>query len=88
MKIREGFVLRDVAGKTIVIATGELSKEYHAIMTMNETGKLIWQCLEKGMSEAEVVDAILAECEDATREVVEKDVSAFVDKLKKVNIVE
>ena len=46
MKIRDGFVVRDVGGKTYVVAVGELSKSFSCMITLNETGKLIWQTLE------------------------------------------
>ena len=42
MKIKDGFVLRDIAGDTVVIATGELSKTFHGMIKLNSTGKEIW----------------------------------------------
>ncbi|MBQ7412153.1 MAG: PqqD family protein [Clostridia bacterium] len=88
MKIREGFILRDVAGQSFVVATGALSREYQGMITLNETGKFIWQCLEKQMSSDQIVDAVVAEYEDADRAVVAKDVEGFINKLVKDKIVE
>lgn len=88
MKIREGFILRDVANKTFVVAVGELSKTFTGIITLNETGKFIWQLLEKDATEDEIVEKLVAECEDAQRDVVQKDVKAFIEKLKGDNILE
>ena len=88
MKIKEGFILRDVADKTFVVAVGELSKTFNGIITLNETGKFIWQLLSKETTEAEIVEKLLSECEDAEREVVEKDVKAFIEKLKGDQILE
>ena len=88
MKIREGFILRDVADKTFVVAVGELSKIFTGIITLNETGKFIWQMLEKGASSEEIVEKLLEECEDAEREIVEKDVDAFIEQLKGDKILE
>lgn len=88
MKIREGFILRDVADKTFVVAVGELSKTFTGIITLNETGKFIWQLLEKDASEEEIVEKLIEECEDAQREIVEKDVKAFIEQLKGDNILE
>ena len=48
MKIKDGFVLRDIAGDTVVIATGELSKTFHGMIKLNSTGKEIWQILSSG----------------------------------------
>ena len=33
MKIKSGFIKRDVAGKTMVVATGELSKSFKGMIT-------------------------------------------------------
>ena len=47
MKIKEGFVLRDVVGQAVVIAVGEASKKFHGMINLNSTGKVIWQGVEK-----------------------------------------
>ena len=88
MKIRDGFVVRDVGGKTYVVAVGELSKSFSCMITLNETGKLIWQTLENGATKEEVVDKILSVYEGADRETVEKDVALFIERLAKDNILE
>ena len=88
MKIKSGFILRDVGGKTFVVAVGERSKEFKRMITLNETGKFIWQTLEKGATVEEVVEAIVTtyECDD--RALVEKDVNIFVEKLERDDILE
>lgn len=88
MRIKEGFILRDVADKTFVVAVGELSKTFNGIITLNETGKFIWQLLTKDTTEEEIVEKLLIECEDAQRDVVEKDVKSFIEKLKGDRILE
>lgn len=88
MKIREGFILRDVAGKSFVVATGALSQQYQGMITLNETGKFIWQCLEKEMSSEEIVKAIISTYEDASEDIVRADVEKFINGLVKEKIVE
>ena len=56
MKIKSGFVLRDVAGKTFVVATGELSKTFKGMITLNETGKYIWKLLENEITKEEIIN--------------------------------
>lgn len=41
MKIKAGFVIRRVAGKYIVVATGKASREFHGMVRFDETGKTI-----------------------------------------------
>jgi len=88
MKIRNGFILRDVAGKTFVVATGELSKEFNGMITLNETGKFIWLLLQNETSKEDIVEAIMKEYECDDRKVVQSDVDNFVALLKKDNVLE
>ena len=55
MRIKEGFVLREVAGQIMVIATGEASKSFHGMIKLNGTGRDIWVALQAGKSELEII---------------------------------
>ena len=88
MKIKSGFILRDLAGSTFVVAVGERSREFKNMITLNETGKIIWQTLQNESTVDDVVNALLNECEGATREVIEADVNEFIAKLKGDGILE
>lgn len=88
MKIKNGFILRDVGGKTFVVAVGDRSREFKGMITLNETGKFIWKALETENTIDGVVDALMAayECDD--RATIEADVKAFVAKLEGDGILE
>ena len=58
MRIKKGFVLREVAGQNMVIATGEASKDFHGMIKLNNTGKEIWQGLQEGLSEIEIAKGL------------------------------
>ena len=88
MKIKSGFVLRDVAGKTFVVATGELSKTFKGMITLNETGKYIWKLLENEITKEEIVENMLSVYEGVDRVTIEADVDKFVAKLAGDNILE
>lgn len=88
MKIREGFIARDVGNKTFVVAVGELSKKFNVMITLNETGKAIWQAMQTETTVDEVVEKLLSEFEDADKDLVKKDVNAFINKLDAANILE
>ena len=89
MKIKEGFVLREVAGSDIVVPTGKAQLSFNGIMTLNDVGKFIWKMLERetGASREEIIDAVLAEY-DADAEAVEKDVDRFIFKLRTQSLIE
>lgn len=88
MKIKSGFILRDVGGKSFVVAVGDRSREFKGMITLNATGKIIWKTLENDATVEDAVDAIMNACEGAPRDVVEADVKAFIDKLAGDNILE
>lgn len=79
MKLKEGFVLRTVAGDTIVVPTGA-TLDLNMMITLNETGKFLWEKLEKGAEEEELVAALLSEY-DVAEETAKAHVVAFVQKL-------
>ncbi len=77
MRIKEGFVLREVAGQAVVIATGEASKSFHGMIKLNETGCAIWEGLAAGKSDAEIAEQ-LASAYGISAEQAAADVAAFV----------
>ena len=79
MKLKDGFVLRTVKGETVVIPTGR-DMELNMMITLNETGKLLWELLEKGADTQVLVQALL-ETYDVDRTTAEGHVQLFVDKL-------
>lgn len=87
MKIKEGFILREVAGSYLVVAVGKAVKEFGGVVNLNETGAFLWKLLEKSSTESEMVDALLSEY-DVDRDTAEKDVKAFMDKLMEAKLVE
>lgn len=58
MKIKDGYILRVVAKQNVVLpTTGDL--ELDRMLTLNATGKFLWERLEKGAQKSELVDAML-----------------------------
>lgn len=88
MKIRNGFVAREIAGQYVVVALGETSKIFNGIIKLNESAKLIWDMLVRGAEKEEIVKALLNEYEGVDAAVVEADVDNFINKLEGANILE
>lgn len=85
MKIKDGFVLREVGDNFIVVAVGEGIKTFNGMIQLNDTGALLWKLLEKGANEQELVTAMLKEY-NVTKEVAESDVKEFIESLKEANL--
>ena len=86
MKIKEGFLLRKVAGETVVIPTGE-GLDLNMMITLNETGAFLWEKLQEETTEQALLAAMLAEY-DVDEKTAADAISAFVAKLKENGIAE
>lgn len=85
MKIKDGFILREVAGNYIVVSVGTRVKEFNGVINLNETSALLWKQLEQGATEDQLVEALIKEYE-VDKELAKKDVQAFVSKLKEARL--
>ena len=79
MKLKDGFLLRQVAGENVVLPTGR-ELDLNMMITLNDTGRFLWERLNTEISEEALVEALLSEY-DVDRETAEKSVAAFVKKL-------
>ena len=80
MKIKKGFVLRVVGGEHVVVPVGEMSKNFHGMINLNETGAFLWRFFSEEHSVDEGVTALLGEYEGA-EELARADVTRFTETL-------
>ena len=79
MKIKEGFLLRQVAGQTVVLPTGS-GMDLNMMINLNETGAFLWEKLKEEHDESSLVAALLAEY-DVDEATAKQAVVNFVAKL-------
>lgn len=87
MKIKNGFVVREIAGKSVVIALGEASKSFHGMIELNGTARIIWDMLAEGKENREIVKAITDSFE-IDKDTASADVEHFISALKGANVLE
>ena len=87
MKIKENYVMREVAGQAIVIAVGEESERFKGMINLNRTGKEVWRYLEKDMDLVEIVKKIV-EKYDVDENTAMLDVENMINKLFQSGILE
>lgn len=80
MKINSNFVLRSIADNWIALPVGEAVVDFRGMLTLNESGVILWRKLEGGATREELIDTLLAEY-DVTPDVAESDVDAFIKRL-------
>ena len=79
MKLKDGFILRRVAGETVVLPVGS-GLDLNMMITLNDTGAFLWEQLGNETDEAALVAALLKEY-DVDEATARSAVSAFVKKL-------
>ncbi len=87
MKIKENYVMREVAGQAIVIAVGEESKKFKGMINLNRTGKDVWTGLEKGLNLAEIVKK-MADDYEVDENTAMQDIESMVNRLLKIGVLE
>lgn len=87
MKIKSDYVMREVAGTSVVVPTGKVSVDFSGIITLNGTGAFLWKQLRENRNEQELISALLEEYEtDETT--AGSDVSEFLKTLKAADLIE
>lgn len=83
MKIKDGFALRQVAGSYVVLPLAESSAVFNGMLTLNESGVVLWRRLAEGCSLEELVVALTDEYE-VTEETARADVERFIAKISEI----
>lgn len=87
MKIKEGFVLRSVAGSNIVVPVGRAALDFNGMITLNDSGAFLWKVLENGADVDTMVKSLLAEY-DVDSETARRCSEEFVAKLNEAGCLE
>lgn len=87
MKIKENFVLRNIADEYIVMPTGSSIAEFDGAVALNEVSAFIFEKLRNPASKEDLVAALLDEY-DVDAETAARDVDALVSKFEKMGIIE
>lgn len=81
MKLKDGFILRQIGAQHIVVPVGAQTVDFDCMLTLNGTGALLWQKLQEECTEEELVAALLAEY-DVSDDTARADVARFVGSLQ------
>jgi len=80
MKIKDGYILRQVAGEYVAIPSGE-QVDLNRMITLNATGAFLWEHLKEETTPEVLSEALQAEY-DVDAETAAIAVSSFLDRLK------
>ena len=84
MKLKEGFILREVAGEHVVLSVSS-DVDLNGMITLNETGCTLWKRLEQESTLDDLTAALLAEYE-VDQPTAHAAAARFVEKLKELDL--
>lgn len=87
MKQCPDFLLRDVAGSLVLVPVGAATERFPGMITLNETGKLLWDALATEQT-LDSLAAVLLENYQVEPAQARTDAEAFVNKLLAVGAVQ
>lgn len=85
MKIKKELIKREIAGDVILVPVGKTALENNGLFMLNGVGGFLWDILPEAENEEALVARLLSEYE-VNEATARADVNAFLDKLKKLEI--
>lgn len=73
------FKLRQIAGENILVPTGESALRFNGLVSLNETGYILWTRLSGGCTRQELCQALEAEYDAASDQIL-CDVDLFLSR--------
>ena len=87
MKIKNGFVLRNLLDEYVVMPTGQNITEFDGTIVLNEVAAFVWSKMAEPVTRNELVEYILSEYE-IDRATAERDLDALIDRLNSYGVLE
>ena len=81
MKIKNGFILRTVAGQNLIVPVGENTMNFNAAITLNESAAFHWNQLSEEKTEEQLLSALTEEYA-IDSDTARADIKVFLNVLK------
>ena len=86
MKVKQGFVVREIADTILAVPTGEILKEHKGLITLNKSGKFIWELLENEITVEELIKKVI-EKYHVSEERATESVQKFIGSLRDMKVI-
>lgn len=87
MRIKEGFVLQQVAEANVVVPVGEATTTLNGVIMLNDSGVILWNILKNG-TVPEALSQALTDEYGITAEKAAHDVEIYLESLRKIGCLE
>lgn len=89
MKLKDGLILREVAGQYVIIPTGKLVREVTNIVYISSSAAYLWDFMkDHEFEKSDLVERILEHYTGVTKEQAAADVEQFLKTLADNNILD
>lgn len=87
MNIKKRLLKRQIAGDAFLVPVGKEVYDSNGLFFLTDAGEFIWDRLEQAQRMEDILSAILEEY-DVEESVARKDVEAFFEKLRAMEIID
>ena len=87
MRAAKDYIMREIAGETILIPSGSAAKKFNGLITVNELGTFIWNALAEDITLDALTEKI-TEAYDVDAATARADAAQFLDELRRVGALE
>ena len=87
MKIKDGFILRKIAGKDIVVPIGNNIADFNGVIRLNESAAFLWKVLQEEISKVDLVNSLIEEY-GIDKSLATNDVEGFLNILEEHKAIE
>ena len=85
MRVSDQFILREIAGDSILIPVGEAAMSVKGLIALSETGAFLYHILEENATRGALVAALTSEYEVSEAEAA-ADIDAFLNQMRQLKI--
>ena len=85
MRVSSELLMREIAGEHLLVPVGATALKIHGMITLSESGVLLWSILQNTCTKQDLVEAILREY-DVDEKTAQQDVDAFLEKLNDLGL--
>ncbi len=86
MKLNKLYVVKSIAGETVIVPTGNAIQNFNGLISANEVAGFIWNHVEKCETPEDMVQLVMDEFE-GDPDVIRKEVLEFLETLRKVGMI-
>ena len=87
MRIKGEYVMREIAGETLLVPVGRTALKFNGMIILDPVGAVIWKEMEK-QPDYDTLLACILEKFDVSADVAEQDLNEFLEQMEQADVLE